>query len=273
MLCPIKPIKSNLFSLFINIQPSLKGLLDNKSYIFNNSLSTVRIGKTFKTSSINRIPLTSSYIYSLKRNFKKIHDIGSSDGTSSYELIKNLKFDEYILMDKYLYLYLFQNENKIYLFDHLNNLHMYENDNYKLYLDPLDQSNSITEIILNLIFKSDKLVNINKNEILCINKEILKLNKNIKYEVYDLFEEPLYKNSDLILITNLIHNLKLNKKTLAKIKKNILNMASDNCLIVIGENTDKERTTFLRYRNNNLFYYHSINGGSVSKKFIKYLLK
>ena len=53
----------------------------------------------------------------LKRNFQKIHDIGSSDGTSSYELIKNLKFDEYILMDKYLYLYLFQNENKIYLFD------------------------------------------------------------------------------------------------------------------------------------------------------------
>ena len=82
------------------------------------------------------------------------------------------------------------------------------------------------------------------------------------------------KNEDFSKYSeNIIHNLKLNKKTLAKIKKNILNMASDNCLIAIGENTDKERTTFLRYRNNNLFYYHSINGGSVSKKFIKYLLK
>ena len=148
---------------------------------------------------------------------------------------------------------------------------MYENKNYKIYLDPLKESKSFVEIIFNYFFKLEKKNKIKKNKILCINKKILELKKNIEYINYDLSNSLQEQKSNLMLVINLIDKFNDNKRTLLKFKNNIVNMIEENGILVIGENTKFERATFLKYKDSNFTHLHSINGGTISTDFINLL--
>ena len=46
-------------------------------------------------------------------------------------------------------------------------------------------------------------------------------------------------------------------------------MLLENGLVVIGENSDKERATVFKYANKKFNIVHSINGGTISEKYLQ----
>jgi len=264
MLLPIKAKKRNFYSLFFKKNPGLRGLFSKDITEFNDSISIIRIGKFFKTSTFNRFKQTEKYLIDCKKSFNNICDIGSSDGLSSINFINNLKYNKYVLIDRYVNLKIHMDKRNVYLYDNKLNLHMLETENLVIYFDPLNQNKNIFNSLISLFFYKKP-----KNDLIdieCINPVVKKLHKNIEIIEADLMENFETKiKYDLIIIENLINKIHNNQKMINKLKKNIMNMVSNDAFLILGENNLQENATIYRYEDN-FKILHRIGIGSESEK-------
>ena len=224
-----------------------------------SSLNLIRIGKVFKTTSFNRFPKTISFLMTQKRKFSSVHDIGCSDGTASICVIKNIRFGKYYCMDKFLEMKLIESGASCFLLDDNENVHMYENKFFFLYLDPFDVQSSIFEKIFTWIFFKLKNVGGHCQKIRLVNP-ILERSRNIVFKNFDIFEDNLEAKSDLILIFNLLNKFN-NDRRLKKVKKFLLDNLNDGGLAIIGENETTEKATCYKMQGD-LTAIKRLNGGS-----------
>jgi len=268
MLLPIKIKNNTILPFFLKTNYGLRGLLSNNESSFNKSISIIRIGKYFKTSFFNRFYETENFLYNYKKKFNLICDIGASDGSSSYGFIKNLNYNKYCLIDKYINLKINEDGNNIYLYDSSLNLHMFETKNLIIYLDPLKKNFNILNYMINLFFKNNKLDKL--KDIQCINPLINQNDKKIEIIEADLMIDfDTSMKFDLIIVENLINKIHHDDKLLRNFKKNIIKMIANEGLVILGENslTEKENATIYSYKKK-FMIIHKIGNGSVSEGYL-----
>jgi len=268
MLLPIKIKDNTMYSFFLKTNYGLRGLISNNESSFNKSISIIRIGKYFKTSFFNRFSETEKFLYSYKKKFNKICDIGASDGSGSYGFIKSLNYNKYYLIDKYINLKINEEGNNIYLYDSALNLHMLETKNFVIYLDPLKKNFNIFNSFIDLFFNKKKLGKL--KDIQCINPLIKKNNKNINVIEADLMIDfDINMKFDLIIVENLINKIHHEDKLLRNFKKNIVKMISNEGLVILGENNSKEKENATIYTYKKKFMIiHKIGNGSISEGYL-----
>ena len=255
---------------FLKKKYVLKNLIKEDINQYNQSLSLLRIGNIFKTTSINRYPKTSEFLLNLNKKFDYIYDIGCSDGIASLSLIENLKYNKYYCLDKFINMKIKVRNNNYYLTDKFNNIHMFENRFFVVYLDPFGKFKTFVEKVVNFIFSNfHKTLHEKGFMINLINPLIIQSNKNVKFVEHDLFKDNFNKKSDLIIIFNLLDKFINEKNKLDFVTKTTFDNLRPNGLLVVGENDSIERSTIYQ-KNNTINILHEINNGSKTKKYLFY---
>ena len=259
MLFPIK--FKNIFRTSYILQDLLNNNLKKRLY----SLSLLRFENVFKTTNINRFPITQKYLFSINKKFNYIHDIGCSDGSSSFDLMQNLDFRKYECLDKYINVNLYSSKTGMFLYDNSNNLHIYENKFLFVYLDPLKKNNGLFERFFSFLFIRKYIQNLELQNLQLINPKIKLMHKNIIFKEFDIFKSKLDDKSDLIIIFNLLDKFLHKKKFINIFKIFIKDSLNDNGLLVIGENNKIEKSSIYIYKNSSLNLFHQVNNGSIFK--------
>jgi len=265
MKLPIKIVKS------LN---GLSGISSEDPDKFSSSLSLVRIGKVFKTTSFNRLEELSNFLIKQERDFQTILEVGAGDGIASLRLMKNLNYKKYFLTDKYIELYVREGNRKIELFDTEGNLQLLQKSKFMIYLDPYKAWPSPLEILTTSIFKQKEDIS-NLKKVYCISPKVKSLNKNIHIKEYDLLDPWNDGKADLLLSNNLLDKFTKDKPIINKFIHNLFNSLNEGGMMAVGENTKGEDTKkeqvsiFHKKSDKKLECVEIINGGSVTHNFFK----
>jgi hypothetical protein len=267
MLIPIKYIKSSC--LFGNMDADYRGiggLVSPDAAIFRTALSSVRIGRTFKTTERNRLPQLTTYLGSLGQRFGMVIDVGASDGSAALSFIEALDFESYWLTDKYIELQLVRDGKRFLLYDLDGILHMYQIGELLFYLDPFRQWRSPLERVVTSFLggtpapQSGELM-----QVVCLNPDVRRCGKNYRFLSYDCNNAWAGESGDLILVANLLDKFINNPSVMKRFCVNISGMVAPEGLLVVADNEGTERATVFRSRGQSFEIMHRIGGGSVTE--------
>jgi hypothetical protein len=268
MLIPIKSVKfSSLFGGSNTEFRGIGGLVSPDATEFRRALSSVRIGRTFKTTARNRLPELTSYLTSLGQRFRKVIDVGASDGSAALSFIKALEFGSYCLTDKYIELVLVRDGHRFWLYDQDGVLHMYQVGDLLFYLDPLRQWRSPLERALTSFLSRREAPSTGERlQVICINPDISHCGKNYRVLPYDCNNSWLEESGDLILVANLLDKFIDKPDVMERFCSNIRGMVANGGLVVVADNEGKERATVFRLQGRDFEVAYRIGGGSIAER-------
>lgn len=244
----------------------LQGLLSTDPQTFRFALSTVRIGRTFKTTARNRLPLVTNFLSSRPGRLGTVIDIGASDGSASITMIEALDFDCYCLTDKYMFLRLTQSETSYRLFDADGVLHMCQIGGVVFYLDPFRAWRSPMERLVTMAFgrthgPSDET----SRDVVCVTPELPRLNKQVQPLAYDCAEPWGRERADLVLVANFLDKFMNRPDMMAVFCRHIAGMLNPGGTLVVADNEGIERATIFTM-DGRPRAVHRLGGGSVSEQ-------
>lgn len=252
MLFPLKLKLESKFSLLD------LGSIDEQKRV--EAVTKIRLGKVYKTTSEGRFVLTADFLRSHKKAFMNVHDIGSSDGTASLLLMNSLCFKNYFCLDKDIFLKVVTTTFGNFLVDQEDNIHMFENRFFYLYLDPFQKQKSPWERIFSMLCKQVNLTNYDYTNFRVVNPEAEK-KQGVQFKIFDIFKDDLVEKSDLLIIFNLLNKFN-DQHSIKKISSFIRGNLSSDGLIIIGENDPLERATFYKLCKDKFKVIKKINGGT-----------
>jgi hypothetical protein len=272
MLIPLKTI--NRFFRFGDLGfdcPGIAGLLSPDATVFRRALSSVRIGRTFKTTAYNRLPQLTAYLASLGKRFGTVVDVGASDGSAALSFIETLDFECYWLTDKYIELVLLRDGHKFWLYDLDGVLHMYQIGGLLFYLDPFRQWRSPMErVITSLLGAYAPPDTCERQHIICLSPDVSRCGKNYKVVPYDCGTKWREGAGDLILVANLLDKFVNKPYVMRRFCANICGMVKKGGLLVVADNEGMERATVFRSASKVFEVVHRIGGGSIIEKLLPF---
>lgn len=268
MLIPIKSVKSSrLFGDVDADYRGIAGLLSSDATVFQRALSSVRIGRTFKTTAHNRLPQLTSYLASLGQRFGKVIDVGASDGSAALSFIGTLNFESYWLTDKYIELVLVREGNRFWLYDLDGLLHMYQVGGWLFYLDPFRQWRSPLERVVTLVLGGSTAQHAAQRlRVACLNPDVSCCGKSYRFLSYDCNNAWTEEPGELILVANLLDKFIDNPDVMKRFCVNICGMVANGGLLVVADNEGMERATVFRSRGKSFEVMHRIGGGSITER-------
>lgn len=267
MLIPIKSVKSS--SIFGDVEAGYRGiggLVSPDAAIFRRALSSVRIGRTFKTTERNRLPQLTAYLESLGQRFSKVIDVGASDGSAALSFIEALDFESYWLTDKYIELVLVRDRERFLLYDLDGILHMYQVGELLFYLDPFRRWRSPLERVVTSVLGGRPVPHSGERlQVICLNPDVSRCGKKYRFLSYDCNNAWTEESGDLILVANLLDKFIDNPNVLKRFCVNISGMVASEGLLVVADNEGTERATVFRSRGQGFEVVHRIGGGSITE--------
>jgi hypothetical protein len=244
----------------------LQGLLSTDPRTFRDALSTVRIGRTFKTTARNRLPMVTDFLSSRPGRLGTVIDIGASDGSASITMIEALDFDCYCLTDKYMRLRMTQSESTYRLFDADGVLHMCQIGGVVFYLDPFRAWNSPMERLVTMaIGRTRGPCDEASHDVVCVTPELPRLAKKVQPLAYDCAEPWGRERADLVLVANFLDKFMDRPNEMAVFCRHIAGMLNPGATLVVADNEGAERATIFAM-DGRPRAIHRLGGGSVSEQ-------
>lgn len=266
MFLPIKPARvSTVAGSPPRVVVGLQGLLSTDPQTFRDALSTVRIGRTFKTTARNRLPRLTEYLASQLGRLGTVIDIGASDGSASITMIEALDFERYYLTDKYMHLRLTQKGTAYRLHDADGVVHMCQLGGMVYYLDPFHAWRSPFERLVTLVFgqRTGPLPDVS-HHVVCVTPELARLGKPVQALAHDCAQPWERERADLVLVANFLDKFVNHPGLMVVFCRHIADMLRPGGILVVADNEGTERATIFA-NDARLHPVHRIGGGSVSE--------
>lgn len=235
MFIPIFFRKNSIFYKFNPIDVDFNVLLnpskDNyEEYL--NTISELKVDKTYKTTARNRHYNSDKLLLDYIGENEIFLDLGASEGTTSFELIKKLNncFKKYYVTDYNLYVKVLSKNNNLYIYNSISNdcilfsknsivVYPYQNF-FSILFKKLDES---------LNFKNCELINPELKE---------ESNKNPKIEIleHDIFNTWKLDKPTVIKVANVLNPIYFSDSLIAKAISNIHEALVNNGLLIVIDN-------------------------------------
>lgn len=222
----------------------LQGLLSADPAAFRAALSIVRIGRTFKTTARNRLPLVTEYLAARGGRLGTVIDVGASDGSASMSLIEALDFERYYLTDKYMQLRLTRSGRIYRLYDADDVLHMCQIGGLVCYLDPFRAWRSPLERLVTASLGHPGELRVEEtHEITCVTPELAGLGKPVHALGHDCGRPWMREQAELVLVANFLDKFVDRPDLMQVFCHHIAGMLQPGGTLVVADNEGAERAT------------------------------
>jgi hypothetical protein len=243
--------------------------VEQKPFLFEECISSIKIGKTWKSTRKGRHTLTNNLICDLASFMKKpaILEIGASSGTTSIELINTLKenYKRYYVTDLLFEVQYFKKNKALYLY-HEQNCIMYINDWFIFYEDIDNAVFPFGVIVKYIIRHSPVILQKNLNTINLIHPDLLKMtsvNKRITIKMYNIFTPWSGDEVNIIKAANVLNKGYFSKEQLISAIVNMWNALGRGGLLVVTDNREIEKISIFEKCDSGTFIEkEKINGGT-----------
>jgi hypothetical protein len=265
---PIKLNRSYWPSAIANVLPSAedpRALFDKSidSATFTKAVSTFKFKTTFKTTQIKRFPLT---VDALKRlQFIKtpiILDVGASDGITSLDVIKSIRFQKYFVTDLNMRALYRVYRGRTYFYDEEGKCILIVMNKWIVYEDTVGSLLPF-RFLVDSMFNSQPAASQDAIPIDLINPLLARSQDEfIVTEKYDMFTPWKREKVDLVIAANILNKAYFTDEQISQALRNLLQGMDDLGRLAIVDNSQLERSTVFQVRAGNVVVESQINGGT-----------
>ncbi len=245
MRLPIKLIKTSVLTKFhvtkFCANSPFPIIEEQTSKAFNDAMSTIKIGNTFKSTKQNRHNRSDKLLCNYINESSVILDIGASTGITSLDVISTLNnlFAKYYITDYNIKVYYNKDKYYYYLFDINYKCILIFNKTCVIYPNEFR--------LLKWFFKNKIQSFIEKNDLkeaLLIDPKVIdvvKSNSKIEVESFSVFDKWEKQKPNIVKVANLLNLAYFTNTEIVNAIKNIKVLMVDNGYLLIVENRDQEQ--------------------------------
>ena len=239
--------------------------IDHRS--FSKAVSTFKIGNTFKATGEGRFPKTISAMSKIRFDHSPIIlDIGASDGSTSLDVMRSIKFTEYYVTDLNLFVYYIIQGKWVYFYQHDGEPLLAVSDLWVIYCD-LKDANLFFKLCIKNIINNFPVYNNNNNnnnnKLLLLSKKITNgFDNRIKYKNYNIFDFWEHGKVDIVIIANLLNTAYFKTEEIKCALLNVKRFLKSTGIIVLIDNRTNENSSIIKVANESANVEYRIGIGS-----------
>jgi hypothetical protein len=230
---------------------------------FTRAVSTFKFGTTFKTTQKARFPQT--ILALAKLDFSSapvVLDVGASDGSTSLDMLDNLKVAKYYVTDLNIEVFYRRERNKVYFYDSHQACILIVTDQWVIYADT-DGAIPPFELIARRLFKNVPVAGSDAGRILLIHPALqARVGEKVVIKRHDIFATWPFEKAGLVLAANILNRSYFSDAQIARALGNLYAALSKNGILAIVDSRDLEKATLFRKTSQELQVIAQINGGT-----------
>jgi hypothetical protein len=229
---------------------------------FSDAVSALKFGATCKTTVEARFPLTLQALSRL--SFERppvVLDIGASDGVTSLDVMRALRFERYYVTDKHLEVFSQTHGRRTYFYDSERRCILAASDAWIAYADTAGAIPPCGSIARSIIAAAPVCADDATRTIL-VREELRRPGANVCVQRYDVFEPWTGEKVDLVLAANILHFDYFGPAQLARAITNVLNALRSGGRLAVVRNRTREAASIFRIMSAGTEVEQRINGGS-----------
>jgi hypothetical protein len=261
---------------FFKGQADPRGLLqaDLESQSFSQAVSTLKFGKSYKTTKKNRFPLTLKNLAEIiSAEPLIILDIGASDGTTSLDVMQAISFKKYYITDLNLYVY-YRIAGRWTLFcNHKGQLMLAVCNQWIIYRDTKNALWPFRSVV-ERFFRTKKFFQSRSDERIALINPGVKavLSERVCLAEYNAFEAWPGENADLIIAANILNHSYFSEDEIVLIMQNIKEAVKRPGLIALIDNRKVEQSSIIKVTKTSAVIVSRVgNGSDVENLMLKVL--
>ena len=269
MRAPLKLNRKHWPAMLTGILPAMDDpreiyTLPNDESAFTRAVSTLKFGKTFKTTQKARYPMSIELLATAYANVTPpvILDIGASDGTTSMDVMSKVPFSTYIAADLNVEVRYLVRQEGTYFYDCEGACIMFAADRWVVYPDTGDAIPPFGSIA-DGFFKSVPAADSTLGSITLINPRLrAKNDERVRFVKHNIFEPWPHQQPGLIIAANILNRSYFSDEQIQDAVRLLRKaLASDGRLAII-DNRDIEKSTIFKFNAGVASIENKVNGGS-----------